>query len=200
MHWGMAVDLKSCIGCNTCVIACKERNGTPPGVFWTKVLEQEVGEFPSARRVFWPMRCMHCEEPSCLQVCPTGATTQRRDGIVQIDAKKCIGCKACILACPYDARQIWEGKKYYFGDTPISFETRAYAAHIPGAVQKCNFCANRIDQGLRPYCVETCLTGSLVFGDLDDPNSEVSQALREPRIHLRLKEELGTRPSVYFLS
>ena len=200
MHWGMAVDLKLCIGCNTCVVACKEKNGTPPGIFWNKVLEQEVGTFPAARRVFWPMRCMHCEEPSCLQVCPTGATSQRPDKLVLIDAKKCIGCKACILACPYEARQLWEGKGYYYGDIPTPYELRAYAAHVPGAVQKCDFCADRLDEGLKPYCVETCLASSLIFGDLDDPNSEVSQALREPRTHFRLKEELGTRPSIYFLA
>lgn len=200
MHRGMVVDLKLCIGCNSCVIACKEGRGTPRGIFWNKVLEEEIGTFPAARRVFWPMRCMHCEEPPCLDVCPTGATFQRPDKIVQIDGKKCIGCKACILACPYDARQMWDGKGFYFGATPTPYELQAYTAHVPGAVQKCDFCADRVDKGLKPYCVETCLASALLFGDLDDPNSEVSQALREARTHFRLKEELGTRPSIYFLA
>lgn len=200
MHWGMVIDLKLCIGCSTCVIACKAENGSPPGIFWRKVLEQEVGTFPSARRIFWPISCMHCEDPPCLQVCPTGATYQHEDGLVLIDADKCIGCGACILACPYDARSLWDGKGSYFkiGRTP--YEDKAYAAHLPGTVQKCDFCASRLDKGFQPYCVETCLTEALIFGDLDDPNSDVSRALGKARVHLQLKEELGTRPSAYYLT
>jgi len=200
MHWGMVVDLKYCIGCNTCVIACKGGNGTPPGVFWNKVLEEEVGKFPNSRRVFWSVRCMHCEEPACLDVCPTGATTQRKDKIVQIDAQKCVGCKACILACPYEARTLWEDGSGYFQNTFSPYEKAAYSQHFPKTVQKCDFCTDRIDKGLKPYCVESCPTRALIFGDLDDPNSDVNRALKEPRIHLRLREELGTRPSTYYLT
>lgn len=200
MHWSMVVDLKLCIGCNSCVIACKMGNGTSPGIFWDKVLEQEVGTFPSTRRIFWSVRCMHCEEPACLDVCPTGATYQREDKLVLIDANKCIGCKACILACPYDARSLWDGKGSYFEDGGTPYEVSAYVAHVPGAVQKCDFCASRLDKGLQPYCVEVCPTEALIFGDLDDPNSNVSRALGEARLHLQLKEELGTHPSVYYLT
>ncbi len=200
MHWGMAVDLKLCIGCNTCVVVCKMRNGTPPGIFWSKVVEEEVGTFPLAKRVFWPTRCMQCEEPACLDACPTGATYQREDKLVLIDGQKCVGCKACILACPYDVRYLWDGKGSYFENSPTPYEGRAYASHVPGAVQKCDFCASRLDQGLKPSCVEACLTGALIFGDLDDPTSEVSQALSGPRVSFRLKEELQTRPSIYYLT
>lgn len=200
MHWGIATDVKLCIGCNTCVIACKARNGTPPGIFWRKVLEQEVGTFPLARRIFWPMSCMHCEDPACVQVCPTGASHQREDGLVLVDGNKCIGCRACILACPYDARYLWDGKRSYFKNGLTPYEERAYARHLPGAVQKCDFCASLLDEGGQPYCVENCPTGALIFGDLDDPNSDIGRALSEARVHFRLKEELGTRPSVYYLT
>lgn len=198
MHWGMTVDLKLCIGCNTCVLACKMENGTPKGIFWAKVLEEEVGTFPTARRIFWPMRCMHCEEPLCLEVCPTGATYQREDKLVLIDGAKCIGCKACILACPYEARTLWTGDGRYFEQGLTPFEARAYAAYTPGAVQKCDFCASRLEKGQKPACVESCLTESLVFGDLDDPESEVRKALKEAQVPFRLKEELGTQPSIYY--
>lgn len=200
MHWGMAVDLKLCIGCNTCVISCKAGNGTPPGIFWAKVLEKEEGTYPLARRTFWPIRCMHCEEPACLRVCPTGATYQRQDGLVLVDSEKCAGCRACILACPYESRALWEGGKYYFGNLPTPYETVAYKRHRPGTVQKCDFCVERIDQGLKPYCVTNCLTGALIFGDLDNPNSEVSEALRKSGVYFRPREELGTRPSIYYLA
>ena len=200
MHWGMVVDLKLCIGCNTCVIGCKMRNGTPKGIFWNKVLEEEVGTFPQARRVFWPVRCMQCEDPACLDVCPTGATYQREDKLVLIDGNKCVGCKACILACPYDARSLWDGKGSYFGNGLTPYEERLLPKHVAGAVQKCDFCSSRLDEGMQPSCVETCLTGALIFGDLDDPGSDASRALAEPRVRLQLKEELGTHPSIYYLT
>ncbi len=200
MHWGMAIDLKLCIGCNTCVVVCKMRNGTPPGIFWNRVLEEEVGTYPAARRIFWPVRCMHCEDPACVDACPTGASSRREDGIVLVDGEKCVGCKACILACPYDVRALWDGKGSYFEQGPTPFEEQAYTRHVAGSVQKCDFCASRLDEGLQPSCVEGCLTGALVFGDLDDPNSEISKTLSEPRIHLQLREELGTHPSIYYLT
>ena len=200
MHWGMVIDLKLCIGCNTCVVVCKMRNGTPKGVFWNRVLEEEVGTFPTARRVFWPVRCMHCEDPACVEACPTGASYQRPDNLVVIDGEKCVGCRACILACPYDVRTLWEGDGRYFKDHLTPFEEQAYVKHQPGSVLKCDFCASRIDEGLKPSCAEGCLTKAIVFGDLDDPQSEVSLALAEPRVRLRLREELGTSPSIYYLT
>ena len=199
MRWGMVVDLKLCVGCNSCVIACKAGRGTPKGVFWNRVLEQEEGEVPHSRRIFWPMRCMQCEDPACLSVCPTGATSQRHDGIVLIDAQKCVGCKACILACPYDARTLWEDEIGYFNESMTPYEEIAYRAHRKGTVQKCDFCAERLAEGSRPYCVESCLTGALILGDLDDPSSEVNNALRERRIAFRLHEDAGTKPCISYL-
>ncbi len=200
MHWGMAIDLKLCIGCNTCVVVCKMRNGTPPGIFRNRVLEEEVGTFPTARRVFWPVRCMHCEEPACVEVCPTGASSKREDGIVLVAEDKCVGCKACILSCPYDVRSLLDKEGGYFQDGLTPFEERVYANHLTGTVQKCDFCASRLEEGLKPSCAEGCLTGAIMFGDLDDPASDVSRALSEPRVRLRLREELGTRPSIYYLT
>ncbi len=150
------------------------------------------------RPVIDSKKCKLCK--TCIEICPMEVFAEENGKIIIKKPEACIGCKACILACPYDARQMWDGKGFYFGSTPTPYELQAYTKHVPGAVQKCDFCADRLDQGLKPYCAETCLTGSLIFGDLDDPNSEVSQALREPRTHFRLKEELGTRPSIYFLA
>ena len=199
MRWGLVIDLKLCIGCNSCVIACKAGRGTPKGIFWNRVLEEEIGKFPRSRRLFWPVRCMHCEEPPCLEVCPTGATSIREDGIVMVDGEKCVGCKACILACPYGARAVWDEKRGYFAESLTPHEEISYRFHSLGAVQKCDFCAEMVSNGSRPYCVESCPTEALIFGDLDDPESEVNQALNERRLPFRLKVELGTRPSVFYL-
>ncbi len=198
-RWAMVVDLNLCIGCNSCVLACKMGRGTPKGIFLNRVLEQEIGTFPKARRIFWPVRCMQCDQPACLEVCPTGATYQREDGIVCVDQDKCVGCRACVLACPYDARALYEKEVTYYEDHITPFEAHAYSLHRPGTVMKCDFCADRLDQGLKPYCVQTCLTGALIFGDIDDPESEISRALNENHLPLRLHDELGTEPSIYYL-
>ncbi|WP_300458100.1 4Fe-4S dicluster domain-containing protein [Desulfobacula sp.] len=195
----MVIDLKSCIGCNSCVLACKAGNGTPKGIFWNKILERETGKYPTAIRQFWSMRCMQCENPACMEACPTGATYQREDGIVVIDAEKCVGCKACMLACPYDARSIWEERIPYFKEGETPYEKVVYKEHVVGVVQKCDFCSDRLDRQLEPRCVETCPTGTLIFGDLDDPMSDVSKALGHRRLAFRLHEELGTSPSIYYL-
>jgi Fe-S-cluster-containing dehydrogenase component len=199
-RWSMVIDLDLCIGCNSCVLACKMGRGTPKGIFFNRVLEQEIGEFPKARRVFWSLRCMQCDQPACLDVCPTGATYKREDGLVCIDDFKCVGCRACILACPYDSRTLYEHETAYYGDDLLTpFEEAAYAQYRQGTVVKCDFCADRLDQGLKPYCVQSCPTGALIFGDFDDPNSDVSRVFREQHLPFRLKEELGTEPAVYYL-
>jgi molybdopterin-containing oxidoreductase family iron-sulfur binding subunit len=133
-----------------------------------------------------------------MDVCPTGATYQREDGIVKIDGEKCVGCKACMLACPYDARSIWEETTPYFNGHETPYEKMVYSNHTKGAVQKCDFCSDRIDRGLKPLCVETCPTGALIFGDLDNPESDVSQAFAQHRLSIRIHEELETRPSIYY--
>ncbi|MBI2918589.1 MAG: 4Fe-4S dicluster domain-containing protein [Chloroflexi bacterium] len=196
---GMVIDLKRCIGCYSCVAACKAENGTPPGVFWGRVLEKEEGKFPATKRTFLPVLCNHCQEPACLRVCPTGATSQRPDGIVLIDYKKCIGCRACMAACPYQTRYYLNSIQPYYplGFTP--FEERKYQKFQRGVVTKCTFCPERLDQGLEPACVQTCITGARYFGDLADPASQVSRLLRE-RYAFRLLPEAGTEPSVYYLA
>ncbi len=197
-RWAMAVDLKSCMGCQTCAVACKAEHGTPPGIFWMRVLEKEEGTYPWSRRTFVPVRCNHCDEPPCETVCPTGATYKRADGIVAIDQRVCIGCRACMIACPYQVRFLWEGGAGYYGPELTPFEQVSYARFTPGTVQKCDFCADRLDAGQPPACVQTCPSGALSFGDLDDPASPLLELLRR-RANYRPLEELGTKPKLYYL-
>jgi len=195
----MAVDLRRCIGCNACVMACKMENGTPPGIFWVRILEREEGRYPYARRLFFPLRCNHCAEPPCETICPTGATYKRFDGLVLIDYDKCIGCGACMIACPYQVRYRWEDRRGYYGQTLTPFEEVAYKKFRRGTVQKCTFCVHRLDQGLAPACVQSCPTGALIYGDLEDVESPIHQALRR-RHYFRPREELGTEPGLYYLT
>lgn len=199
VRWGTAIDLKRCTGCQACTISCKVENGTPPGVFWTRVLEKEEGTYPFAFKVFMPLRCNHCEEPPCVPVCPTGASYKReQDNLVLVNQDICIGCHACVVACPYQVRAIPENAKgYYEQATP--FEKKSYPKWQAGTAQKCTFCVHRLDKGLQPSCVETCPPRALLFGDLNDPDSEISKAIRE-RPHFQPRSELGTNPSVYYLT
>lgn len=198
-RYGMVIDLSRCTGCHACAMACKAQNGTPPGVWWSHVETREVGTYPNARMVFLPLLCMHCNNAPCVEVCPTGATYKRQDGIVAVDYDKCMGCKYCIAACPYGARVfVDEIRPYYteFGLTP--YEQMMYQKHRRGVVEKCNFCMDRVEQGEQPACVATCPAYARVFGDLDDPRSEVSRLIAE-RQAVQLLPELGTDPSVYYL-
>jgi Fe-S-cluster-containing dehydrogenase component len=198
-RYGMVIDLKRCTGCHGCAVACKAENGTPPGVWWSKVLVHEEGKYPSARILHTPVLCMHCENAPCVDVCPTGASYKRPDGVVAVDYDKCMGCKYCETACPYDARTLVdEIKPYYpeFGFTP--YEQLMYQKHQEGVVEKCNFCTERVAQGKEPACVATCPSYARFFGDLDDPNSEVSKLIAQ-RGGYQLLPELGTEPSVYYL-
>ena len=196
---GMVIDLKLCIGCYACVVSCKAENGTPPTVFWNRVLENEEGKYPSARRTFLPVLCNHCKEAACLKACPTGATTQREDGIVLVDYDKCVGCRYCLISCPYQVRSYVGKITGYFGESLTPYEEVSYQKHREGVVEKCNFCVERVDQGLEPSCVQVCPTGCRHFGDLDDPNSEVSRLLRL-RYDFTLLPERGTEPCVHYLS
>jgi molybdopterin-containing oxidoreductase family iron-sulfur binding subunit len=200
MRYGMVIDLSRCVGCQACTVACKQKNGTPPGVFWGRVLVSETGKYPNARMQFTPILCMHCEKPACKTVCPTGATAKQANGIVTVDAEKCIGCRYCMVACPYDAR----GFNYsslqpqYAGQKLTAFERAHVDEHPVGKVGKCNFCADRVQAGQSPKCVETCPAKARFFGNLDDPQSEVSQLIAKRGGH-QLRAELGTSPSVYYL-
>ena len=195
-RYGMVIDLKFCIGCNSCTMACKAAHGTQPGVFWNKVLEKESGKYPNVTRLFIPILCNHCQKPLCETVCPTGATHKNEDGLVLVDYDNCIGCKACITACPYEARTYIDKERFYFPDTPIPYnvnELRGYE----GIVQKCNFCVDRLERGENPACVEVCPTSCRIFGDLDDPESEISRLIKS-RYGFQLLPEMATDPSVYY--
>lgn len=201
MRFGMVIDLKKCAGCYACVAACKAEHATPPGVYWCRVVKQETGTYPRVRRVPLPLQCMHCADPPCEKVCPTGATEQRADGIVFIDYGICMGCRACMIACPYQARYFLAELRPYYGSQGLTpYEAFGYAAngYVEGTVTKCNFCLERIDAGKDPACVANCPGRGRYFGDLDDPESEPSHLIRDRR-GVQLHPEFGTNPSVYYL-
>jgi tetrathionate reductase subunit B len=177
-RWGMVVEVKRCIDCRACMIACQVENRVPLDKHrnWVGHVGP-TGKFPVLGLRFEPGNCMHCENPPCMRVCPTGATYQREDGLVLVDFDKCIGCRYCIEACPYDAR---------------------YLDPERGVVDKCTFCVHRLDAGQPPACVETCIGGSRHYGDLNDPDSEVSRLIAT-RVHVVIYEEAGTGPAFYYI-
>lgn len=198
-RYGMVIDLDRCVGCHSCTVACRQENATPPGMRWTRVVQVDEGDTPDVRRTFVPRGCMHCARPPCVDVCPTGASLKRDDGVVLVEHDRCIGCKACMVACPYDARHFVEPTAGYFGTVRTPYEERLGAArHAEGTVVKCTFCAHRLEVGLQPACIDTCPTVARFFGDLDDPHSEVARLARGPRAS-QPSPEWGTDPSVYYL-
>ena len=192
-HWVMVIDLRKCIGCQACVVACKSENNVPLGVFRTWVEVVEVGQMaadpdgpvvtdagtfrPNVKRFSLPRMCNQCDEPPCVEVCPVQATYKRADGPVLIDYAKCIGCGYCINACPYDAR--------FFNP-------------VQQTADKCTFCVHRIDRGLLPACVTSCVARARVFGDANDHHSEVAQLLAQFPTQ-QLKSTLGTNPQVFYI-
>jgi Fe-S-cluster-containing dehydrogenase component len=200
MRYAMVIDLRRCVGCNACTTACKQINACPPGVFWSKVLNYETGDYPQARLRFLPMQCMHCQVAPCLDACPTGATYRGEGGLVLVDDDLCIGCRYCIMACPYEARSynFNHPNKYYDIESPTEFEQSGFTKHPKHAIEKCNFCAPRLENGLLPACVATCPSGARIFGDLDDPSSEVSKLVVNGVARPRLEEQ-GTMPSVFYI-
>ena len=193
-RWVMVIDLRKCIGCHACTIACIAENKLPPGVVYRPVLEEEIGTYPNVTRRFIPRPCMQCEKPPCVPVCPVNATWKRPDGIVEIDYNKCIGCRYCITACPYSAR-VSDFGEFYTNNTPAvqayekapNFEygkqwSRKEGASPIGNARKCHFCIHRLDEGMLPACVTTCVG-----------------LATSPRV-MRLKEEMGTEPKVYYLT
>lgn len=207
-RWGMVIDLKKCVGCDTCTVSCKAENRTPPGMSYNVVLETIKGDFPNISVTNLPRPCMQCDKPPCVQVCPTRATYKMENGIVIIDNDRCIGCRYCMVACPYGARSYDFGDSYEeemvgFNDVTSPEYGMERGARKKGAVpeetvRKCSFCYHRLQRGEEPACVETCIGDARYFGDMNDPNSVVSKLAASPRA-FRLKEELGTQPRVVYL-
>jgi phenylacetyl-CoA:acceptor oxidoreductase subunit 1 len=206
----MIADLRRCVGCQTCTAACKETNGTPPGVQWRRVLDLEAGEYPEVSRVFLPTGCQHCDEPPCMEVCPSTATRKRADGIVTIDYDICIGCGYCAISCPYEARYKVDHADFAFGRNALASEQARFDPAKIGVATKCTFCVDRIDSGIArgkvpgvdpeatPACANACLSGALRFGDIEDPDSAVSKLVAENQ-WFRMHEDEGTGPGFYYL-
>lgn len=176
-RYGMLIDTRRCVGCHACSVACRSENNVPLGHHRSWVEYTERGQYPNTVINFLPRLCNQCSTPQCVSVCPANATSINEDGIVVIDPDVCIGCKYCIQACPYDARF-------------INPET--------GAADKCDFCVDRVSQGLQPACVETCFQNARIFGDLNDPKSEISKLIATTPTTV-LRQEMGTQPNVYYI-
>jgi len=177
MQYGFVIDNRKCIGCHACTVACKTENHVSLGVNRTWVKYVEKGAYPNTRRVFQVTRCNHCEKPPCVTICPTTAMYQRRDGIVDFNSDRCIGCKACMQACPYDS---------------------IYIDPDEGTAAKCHFCAHRTEVGLEPACVIVCPEHAIIAGDLGDPSSEAAQLAARETVRVR-KPEQGTQPKLYYI-
>lgn len=178
MQYGFVLDQRRCIGCHACTVACKSENEVPLGDFRTWVKYTEVGSFPTVRRHFAVLRCNQCSGAPCVTICPVTALHKRPDGIVDLDKDVCIGCKACMQACPYDA---------------------LYLNEATGGAEKCHFCAHRVEQGLKPACEVVCPETAIVSGDLHDPASPASRLLREVPGAMPRRPEQGTGPNVFYL-
>lgn len=176
MRYAMAIDTKRCVGCSDCVVACQTENNVPIGYCRDWIVEETIGAYPDLQMEIRSERCNHCEDAPCVRCCPTSASHIVEGGVVMVDYDDCIGCKACIASCPYDARFV----------------------HPEGYVDKCTFCIHRVREGKKPACVSVCPTTAMIFGDLDDANSEISKLLKK-RKYKTLIPEAGTKPHVYYL-
>ncbi len=177
MKYGFIIDNRKCIGCHACTTACKSEHDIPLGVNRTYVKQVEKGLFPDTRRIFSVMRCNHCTDAPCVEICPVEALYIRKDGIVDFDNDRCIGCKSCMQACPYDALY-------------IDPETHTAA--------KCNYCAHRVDVGREPACVSVCPEHAIIAGDMENPNTEIAQLLARQQVKVR-KPEKGTKPNLFYI-
>jgi tetrathionate reductase subunit B len=196
VRWGFLIDSTKCEdNCTLCVTACRKENGwqgsrrqetLPQWIRIAKIRDPQNGATLSL-----PVMCQHCEFPPCVDVCPTNASTKRADGIVLVDKGACIGCRYCMLACPYKARSfVYENVE----------KPKAYAPRAKGAVEACTLCAHRIDEGGIPACVEACASKSadaIIFGDLNDPESAISRDLKH-RFATRIRADMGTAPNVFY--
>ena len=177
MNYGFIIDNRKCIGCHACTVACKAEHEVPVGVNRTWVKYIEKGSFPDTRRLFSVMRCNHCADAPCVEICPVTALFTRDDGIVDFDSRRCIGCKACTQACPYDA---------------------LYMEPDDHTAAKCNYCTHRVDVGLEPACVNVCPEHAIISGDMDNPATEISQLLAREVVQVR-KPEKGTKPKLFYI-
>ncbi|MDP4160300.1 MAG: 4Fe-4S dicluster domain-containing protein [Bacillota bacterium] len=180
IRYTLLIDLDKCVGCMSCTIACKNENNVDPGIFWNRVYKVgPEGQFPNLDMFYFPKQCMHCNDPLCIKVCPTKATYKTEEGIVLVDHDKCYGCGYCTWACPYGARTKNEKK---------------------GMVEKCILCAHLVERGEKPACVVSCVGNCRVFGDINDPTSEISIYLAEHSDSaFQIHPEIGTKPSVIYL-
>jgi tetrathionate reductase subunit B len=182
-HWAMLIDLRKCVACQACTVACATENAAPEGSFRTivstyAVTQRAEGQQQSATYVL-PRLCNHCDEPPCVGVCPVGASIKRKDGTVLVDGDRCVGCAYCVQACPYEAR---------------------FINHDTGNADKCTLCAHRLEAGLLPACVESCVGGARIFGDLNNFSGELYRLVNSYRASLKvLKPEMKTRPDVFYL-
>ena len=177
MRYGFIIDNRKCIGCHACTTACKSEHDVPVGVNRTYVKQVEKGEFPDTRRIFSVMRCNHCTDAPCVTICPVEALYTREDGIVDFDNNRCIGCKSCMQACPYDA---------------------LYIDPDNHTAAKCNYCAHRVDVGREPACVTVCPEHAIIAGDMENPTTEISQLLARQQVKVR-KPEKGTNPNLFYI-
>ncbi len=214
--WVMAIDVDKCIGCSACRVSCVAENVTPPGVTYRRVPETEVGEYPQVRRVFMPTNCQQCDNPPCVEGLPPGSWTKRPDGIVEFDYDKLKGeatYEQISARCPY-AAVYHDGGDFFTDGTPhlapyetrVSFEygkrwsRRSSAERSPvDATRKCHFCVHRVEAGMLPACVTTCLGRAMYFGDKNDPQSLVNELFAGRQV-LRMHEDQGTEPRVYYLT
>ncbi len=212
---GMVINLAKCTRCHACVAACRIEHFLPLRVTWPRLIALEVDDGIRVDVSTYPVRCNQCKDAPCVNACPTEASHKREDGIVAIDSDKCFGCRYCVIACPYQNRTFVskaKNPKYFPNHAETGFEKKGKKLypHQVGTTEKCNFCAERIDAGrakgltpgvdrdCTPACVNTCQARALTFGDLDDPNSEVSKLIRD-RQGFQLHAEYGTDPSVYYI-
>lgn len=206
MQYGMVIDTRACMGCHTCAVKCKQANNLPAGIRWNKVhseggdgMDAMGGEFPNCSITFRPVACQHCGNPACVAACPTGATYKDDEtGIVMQNYDECIGCQSCVKACPY------EGVRSYLDGEPEWYLEGAQggwgiATPIANTVSKCTLCHGRVEQGLEPACVHVCPGRARIFGDLDDPESEVAKLIAAGSAE-QLNPEAGTSPSIYYLA